>query len=509
MFLRRRRWKGGAVGRITDQQVRRMQKELAKHGRIGLADMRAGISPNTGRKYRRVGRLPSELKGPRTWRTHPDSFKEDWAEIEVRLQDAPELEARALFEDLMSRRPGRYEEGQLRSFQRRVKVWRAHHGADKEVFFPQIHRAGEAMQTDFTWATELGVTILGQPFAHMLCHSVLPYSNWQWATVCQSESMLALRRGIPAVMVQMGCTPEWHQTDNSTSATHTLADGKRGFNEAYAELMRHFGMKPRTIGIGKSEQNGDVESANGALKRRLKQHLLIRTSREFASIEAWEAYVQAVCRAANAGRQTRFNEELAAMRPLACAPFKEFEELIVRVSQESTILVRKNLYSVPSRLIGERLQVRLSEMRMEARHAGRVVLETDRLIGESRHRIDYRHIIGSLMRKPGAFERYRHREDLFPGLTWRKAFDALQIGLGNRKGEVEYLRLLHLAANTLESEVHAALEVILEAGRLPEAALVKELLASDKPVQIPELMVPNVDLSEYDVFTKELLREAV
>lgn len=497
------------MGRVTDQQVRRMHKEMGKHGRKGLADLRAGISPNTGRKYRRVGRLPSELKEPRTWRTRADPFKEDWPEIEIRLGDAPELEARALFEDLMSRRPGSYEEGQLRSFQRRVKVWRAQHGQDKEVFFPQIHRAGEAMQTDFTWATELGVTILGQPFAHMLCHSVLPYSNWQWATVCQSESMLALRRGIPAVLIQMGCVPAFHQTDNSTSATHTLADGKRGFNEAYVELMRHFGMTPRTIGIGKSEQNGDVESLNGALKRRLKQHLLLRGSREFASVEAWEAFVQAVCRAANAGRQPRFQEELGAMLPFTAAPFHEFEELTARVSQESTILVRKNLYSVPSRMIGERLAVRIFEMRIEVRHAGKIVLETERLIGESRHRIDYRHVIGSLMRKPGAFERYRHREDLFPGLTWRKAYDTLQAGLGNRKGEVEYLRLLHLSARTLESEVHAALEVILEAGGLPLSDLVKELMGSEKPVQIPGLSAPVVNLGEYDVFTKELLAEAV
>jgi transposase InsO family protein len=436
-------------------------------------------------------------------------FEQDWPDIEVRLQDAPELEARALFENLMTSKPDVYKENHLRTFQRRVKVWRALHGPDKEVFFPQIHRAGEAMQTDFTWTTELGVTILGVPFVHMLCHTVLPYSNWEWATVCQSESMLALRRGIPAALVQMGCVPEWHQTDNSTSATHTLADGKRGFNDAYVELMKHYEMKPRTIGIGKSEQNGDVESLNGVLKRRLKQHLLLRGSRGFASVEAWECFVQDVCRSANARRQEKFAEDLAAMRPLAAAPFKDFDELTVKVSQESTILVRRNLYSVPSRLIGERLHVRLSEMRMEVRHAGIIVLETDRVIGESRHRIDYRHIIGPLMRKTGAFERYRHREDLFPGLTWRMAYDALQKGLGNRKGEVEYLRLLHLSAHTLESEVHAALEVILEAGRLQEATLVKDLMGCEKPVKIPDLLVPNVDLSEYDVFTKELMGVAV
>jgi len=497
------------VGRVTDQQVKRMHKEMNEHGRCGIAAMRSGLSPNTARKYRRSSRLPSELKGARTWKTHSDVFKEDWPDIEIRLKDAPELEARALFEHLMSCRPGVYEEGHLRTFQRRVKVWRALHGPDKEGFFPQIHRPGEAMQTDFTWGTKLEVTIMGQPFDHMLCHSVLPYSNWQWASVSLSESMLALRRSIPAALVQLGYVPQIHQTDNSTSATHHIEHGKRGFNDAYLELMGHFGMKPRTIGIGKSEQNGDVESLNGVLKRRLLQHLLLRGSRDFESVEAWETFVQNVCLAANAQRGKRLLEELAVMSPLVARPFSAFEELTVRVSQESTILVKRNLYSVPTRLIGERVQIRLWEMRLEARHSGQLVLEGERLQGVNRHRIDYRHIIDSLMRKTGAFERYRHREDLFPGLVWRSAFDVLQAGLGQRKGEVEYLRLLHLAAKTLEGEVGAALEVILEAGRLPDADLARELMGSEMAITIPELKQAEVDLGEYDFLTPGVLREAV
>jgi len=390
-----------------------------------------------------------------------------------------------------------------------VKVWRALHGPDKEVFFPQIHRPGEAMQTDFTWGTKLEVTIMGQPFDHMLCHSVLPYSNWQWASVSLSESMLALRRSIPAALVQLGYVPQIHQTDNSTSATHRIEHGKRGFNDAYLELVGHFGMKPRTIGIGKSEQNGDAESLNGVLKRRLLQHLILRGSRDFESVEAWETFVQNVCSSANAHRGKRFLEELAVMSPLVARPFSAFEELTVRVSQESTILVKRNLYSVPTRLIGERVQIRLWEMRLEARHSGQLVLEGERLLGVNRHRIDYRHIIDSLMRKTGAFERYRHREDLFPGLVWRSAFDALQAGLGQRKGEVEYLRLLHLAAKTLEGEVGAALEVILEAGRLPDADLARELMGSEMVIRIPELKQAEVDLGEYDFLTPEVLREAI
>ena len=171
--------------------------------------------------------------------------------MQEQLETAPELEAKTLFEALQDQHPGRYQDGQLRTLQRRVRQWRAEHGPDKEVFFPQEHRPGEAAQLDFTHATSLGVTILGVAFAHLLCHVVLPYSNWQHVTVCLSESFLALKRGLQGALFQLGRVPGWLQTDNSTAATHELSTGKRGFNDEYEELVAHFGMKPRTIGIGR------------------------------------------------------------------------------------------------------------------------------------------------------------------------------------------------------------------------------------------------------------------
>jgi len=156
------------------------------------------------------------------------------------------------------------------------------------------HSTSEAAQTDFTWATELGVTIAGVLFEHKLCHLVLPYSNWAWATVCRSESLPALRHGVQEALFRLGKRPVWHQTDNSTAATHDVPSGKRAFNDNYVKLMKHLGMKPRTIGIGKSNQNGDVEAMNGALKRRLKQHLLLRGSSDFASVETYEAWLAGV-----------------------------------------------------------------------------------------------------------------------------------------------------------------------------------------------------------------------
>ena len=505
------------MARVTDQQVRKLREEMAKHGGVGLASMRSGMHRNTGRKYVRCNRFPSEMKQPRDWRTRPDPFEADWPEIEQRLVDAPELEARILFEDLMRRRPGIYQEGQLRTFQRRVKVWRAHHGPDKEVFFHQNHRPGEALQTDFTWATELGVTIQGEAFPHLLCHVVLPFSNWGWITVCQSESMLALRRGVPAALFQLGRVPQFHQTDNSTAATHEVATDdeaasrgrhRRAFNEEYLGLMRHYDMQPRTIGIGKSEQNGDVEALNGALKRRLNQHLLLRGSREFPTVEAWEAWAQDICRATNA-RRPKVGEELAAMRPLRVEVFPEFDEICTRVTPESTLVAKRNTYSVPPRLIGEQVRVRVFEMRLEVWHSGKRVLELPRLVGRNNHHIDYRHVIDSLLRKPGAFARFRHREDLFPSPVWHQALGVLEKALGERKGEVAYLRLLHLASKTMECDVEAALALLLESGTVPEPECVKELMGVEKPTQAPEIAPLEVNLAEFDVLLDVLIEEAV
>jgi hypothetical protein len=471
--------------------------EMSKYGDIGTAALRAGMHRNTARRYVEADRLPSQLKEPRTWRTREDPFVEDWEEVASSLEQAPELEAKTLFEDLLRRRPGRYGEGQLRSFQRRVKQWRAEHGPAREIFLPQQHRPGEAMQTDFTRASSLRVSIGGQSFEHLLCHSVLPYSNWESVVVCRSESMLALRRGVQAAVLRLGGVAEWHQTDNSTAATHDLRTGKRGFNAEYEELMRQLGMKPRTIAIGACHQNGDVEAANGALKRRLEQHLLLRGSRGFATVEEYESWLGTVIEQANGRRSARLCEEMAALRPLTGARLPGYRELHVRVSSNSTIQVQRNTYSVPPRLKGERLVVRLSDLELEVYYGGRRQLVIERLRGEGKHRIDYRHIIWSLVKKPWAFARYRYREALFPSPVFRRAYDVLIEALAERRGELEYLRVLHLAAASFEHEVASAVERLLGQGHLPTFAEVRALAPERKPA-VPELTPLVVDLASYD-----------
>jgi len=488
-------------------------EEMSKHGHIGQAAMKAGMDRKTARKYADGGKLPSELTTRRDWRTRVDPFEEHWQEVVERLALAPELEAKTLFEALQIEHPERYEDGQLRTLQRRIRWWRAAHGPDQEVSLAQQHRPGEAAQTDFTHTGELAVTIVGQLFVHMLCVLVLPYSNWQWATVCLSESMVALRKGVQRALFQLGRVPEWHQTDNSTAATHRIADdlvarvdgSKRPFNVEYVALMAHLGMKPRTIGIGESEQNGDVEAANGVIKRRLEQALLLRGSRDFESVDAWQAFVDEVARKANKNRGRRVGEELAAMRELVVTKLPEYVVEDAIVSDWSTIRIKQCAYSVPSRLLGSWVRVRIFEDKIEVYFADALQLGCERLRGRGLRRIDYRHVIKSLVRKPGGFARYVYREEMFPSVAFRRAYDAIQTPARGTKGDLEYLRILDLAASTMEADVMLALEVLLSESATITVIAVKSLIASTSDgIDVPMLVQSVPDLTAYD----ELLTQA-
>lgn len=483
---------------VTDAQVRKLMNEVHKSGLLGVSALRAGMSRNTAAKYQKSGKLPSEVKALHTWRTRPDPFEEDWPWVEMMLRQHPGLEAKALFQELLERQPDRYQEGQVRTLQRRVKHWRAQEGPDKDVFFPQEHRPGEATQTDFTWATVLGVTICLQPFPHMLCHPVLPFSNWEWATVCRSESLAALKRGLQEALLRLGHVTKYHQTDNSTAATHDLATGKRGFNEDYLQMVGHFGMEPRTIAVRAKEQNGDVESLNGALKRRLQQELLLRGSSDFESVEAYESWIWQKLEKFNRPRAAKLAQELAVMRPLLASRLPDFIEVDTRVSTYSTLYIQRNVYSVPSRLIREKVLVRVYEDRLEVYHGGRLQLTMERLLGRHGHLVNYRHIIWSLVRKPGAFRLYRYRDDLFPSVIFRKAYDSLCARYDEGRACKEYVRILHLAASTVESDVEAALDLLLEEGCLRGVDQVRALVGPGNCPAGMDLAPPPVDLSIYD-----------
>jgi transposase len=486
---------------VSNAQVSKLMREFERHGELGKAAAKAGMDRKTARKYVSAGKLPSELKQVRTYRTRPDPIDdEDWSWVQARLVAEPGLEAKTLFELLQERRPGAYDDGQLRTLQRKVRIWRATKGPDKEVFFPQEHRPGEAAQTDFTHGKALGVTLMGVAFPHLLCHFVLPYSNWEWVTVCMSESIAAIRRGVQSAIFRLGHHPTWHQTDHSTAATHELGDGDRTFNRDYEAIIKHFGMKPRTIGVGEKEQNGDVEASNGALKRRIEQRLLVRGSRDFESVDAYERWLaeDPVARG-NAGRRTRLAEELAVMPIVRVERLPEFKEVDVGVTSWSTIRVEHNTYSVPSRMIGHHVRVRVYERRIEVYLGQQKQLEIERLTGRHGHRINYRHVIWSLVQKPGAFARHKYREDFFPTLTFRRTYDALTADAASTASDLAYLRVLVLAAATSETEVETALALLLDERRPIDVEVIKDLIGQGRePVSPPALEALVVDFDPYD-----------
>ena len=488
----------------TDAQVRLIMKERSKGRTQEQAAVKANLrSRKTVSKYEGLGMLPSELKQDRTYRTRSDPYEDDWDEMEKMLEDAPELEAKTLFDWLNERTPGKYQEGQLRTLQRRVSSWRVLN-EQKLLTLDQEHQPGEVMQTDGTSMNDLGISIQGAPFAHLVIHSVLPYSNWEWGRVVQSESLLAIRLGLQSALVRLGYVPKIHQTDNTTAATHNLGRQsharsleERGYNEEYLQLMAHYGMTPRTIHIGSPNENGDVESANGAFKRAVNQHLLLRGSRDFESLEAYEAFLYGVMERRNAGRQAKLDEELAQMQPLAVELWPQMRELTVRVGSTGILRVLNNGYTVPSGLKGKRVKVKVYEWQIEVWYANQRVETLSRMTGIHRYQINYRHVIDTLLRKPGGFRNYRYREGLFPRTVFRRAWETLDRRCSPRKADLIYLRILKMAAEGLETDVAEALEILLSSSNEWDDHAVAEMV---QPIaaNVPDLQQQAVNLGIYD-----------
>jgi hypothetical protein len=479
---------------IVARQVRSLMKSLGEGKPLSVSSTKAGMTEKTGRKYRALGGVAP--RAPRAYRTRKDPFEGVWPAVESLLKESPGLEAQTIFETLRHREDLDFREGQLRTLQRRLRKWRASKGPEKEVMFPQEHRPGEAGQSDFTVMAEVGVTIGGEPFEHLLYHFVLPYSNWETARICFSESFESLVEGFQGAVWEMGRVPGKHRTDNLSAATHELKEGGRTFNERYKGVLDHYGVEADRNTPGQGHENGDVEQSHHRLKRAMKQAFLLRGGGDFESRTEYEVFLRKLIDGRNRGRREKYAEELAKMKSLPLTRLSDYREETVGVSVFSTIRVGKNGYSVPSRLIGEIVKVRLHSERIEIFYAGERVCEMERLRGSGHARIDYRHLIASLVRKPGAFARYRYREALFPTVTFRRAWDALEERLGE-KADLAYVRILELAATTTETGVEAVLATLLEQGELNDWEDVKDRIRPETP-PVPDCEVSPVNLCVYD-----------
>jgi transposase len=474
-----------------------------------VAATKSGMDEKTARKYLRLGRLPSQIKKPHNWQTRSASFKEIWEEAKSFL-DNPGLEAKALFEYLQRKYPGKFQDGQLRTFQRKVKVWRATEGPGKEVYFPQKHFPGDLSESDFTHMKALGITIRGELFIHLIFHFVLTWSNWETGTICFSESFEALSEGFQNAFWELGGVCKRHRIDNLTAAVYKECNPEE-FTPRYQGLLNHYSIKGEKINPGHANENGDIEQRHNRLKKAINQALILRGSRDFSSREEYEKFLKKIFSQLNSGRREKLSEELRKLRRLPQNRLNDFKCIKKKVGPSSTVSIVHKTYSVHSRLIGENLEVKLFSEKIEIWYGQKKVDQFPRLRRNKSHHIQYRHIIDWLVRKPGAFENYRYRDDLFPTIRFRMAYD--QLGLGNKlRGAKEYTKILELAAKENEDKVDKALLILFNNNESLSYKLVEDLVYTNKEIlssNLKQVKVSDIELSNYDELFKDFTGKEV
>ena len=484
---------------VSDQQVRRLRKLMQTENNQAIAASKAGMSEKTARKYLHLDRLPSQLRTERNYRTREDGFAEVWSEIETLLRTEPTVEAKTIFEYLCRKYEGRFQQGQLRTLQRRVKRWRIKHGPGKEVMFPQRHQPGRQGQSDYTHMKDLGVTIQNQPFDHLFYHFMLTYSNWETGLVCYSESFESLSQGLQNALWELGAVPQEHRTDSLSAAVNNLSDTDE-WTARYSGLMAHYGLRPSHNNPGRGHENGDVEQSHYRFKQSVGQELILRGSRDFATREQYEEFLRQVIKRRNSTRAKALSEELAVMRGLPARRVEDYTSERTKVSRNSTMTVRHNLYSVDSRLIGEVVEVRVYADQLQVWHGGQQVQVTQRLRGSGKHLVNYRHVIDSLCRKPGAFAAYRYQTDLFPSLIFRVSYDCLREQCP-QSADRQYVKLLYLAREQGQERVEIILRQLIDQGQPVSETSVRTILseAASSPSDLKwEAEVAAVELVAYD-----------
>lgn len=437
------------------------------------------------------------------WRqTHQDIFAEVWPGIEDMLSTDPGLQAQTLMQWLLDEHGDKYNWGQLRTLQRRMQRWRAVHGPDKEVMFKQQAIPGKQSQSDWTHCDSLNVTIAGHAFPHMLFHFMLVYSRWETAHISTSESFENLTCGYMKAVAELGCAAEEHRTDNLTAAVNNHGNAHT-FNERWKSFLDHYGVKPSKNTPGESHENGSIEKAHDLLKNALAQALMLRRSRDFASVAEYERFIRRILDQRNKQRKAKLVQEMELLKDLPERDWNDPVEQRTTVTAFSTVTVDRVVYSVPARLIGVKLRALVYPQTVRMFLGPTLVLEMARQEPGSK-KINYRHVIGWLIRKPGAFANYQYREELFPSLVFRKAYDALLKGRPER-ADKEYLAILNHAAMNSEQEVETALTVILEQKELPLLASVRELAAKSQP-EVPDIQIDVPDLCSYDELLTHMLR---
>jgi hypothetical protein len=486
--------------RITDHQVHKYKQHRNKLSQVASA-AKAGISERSARRIEGAQSLPSQ-RTARSWRTREDPLSAVWgSEVIPLLQTDARLNAVTLLEELQRRYPGQWDARVLRTLQRRIRLWRAKFGAEREVYFAQEHPPGRQGISDFTVADELNVEIAGVAFPHRLYQFALAHSGWRHVTVIDSgESFMALSTGLQAALWALGGVPEEHRTDSLSAAFNNLAEQEE-LTKRYADLCSHYGLRATRCNPGQSNENGSIESRNSTLKSALEQALCLRGTRSFDTRADYETFVGTIVQRMNTRAAKFLVTERPMLRPLPVRRTAEFEEIPARVSKYAVFTLKGVLYSVPSQLIGHRLMVRQYAQHVEGWLGGQCVVTLPRArpaegqrVGRS---IDYRHLVGALKRKPGAFARWVLRDAAFPRAVYRQTWERLISQRPEREACKTMVGLLVLAADGFEAQLAQELEQLIELDQLPDLNALTQLLAPPKG-NVPQVVVTLPALASYD-----------
>ena len=485
---------------VTDAQVRRLREKRMSGKTLAAAAAAAGMSERTARQWQ-SGPLPSTAKAPRTWRTREDPFAEVW-ESEVVPQLVADTDGRlqvlTLFKALCRRHPGRFQEGQLRTLQRRVRDWRVQYGADREVYFEQVAVAGREAAFDFTDASDLRVTIRGVPFAHLLFEWVLSYSKWTYVGLALSETFEALVAGLQGALWMLGAVPALLRHDNLSAATHELKTQRRApvdgavpagagplraalVADPAGETARERGGRAGALPNEDGHRAGVAVAGRQRLRGRVGVSGLRACGRRRGAEQAGGGTVGrgAFVSAAVAGGTDPGVHDVPVPGAQVEHDSHRQPDLLGAVAPD-----RSHGRSAPASVDG----------RGPLRRPGAVHDATAAGLGGPPDRLSAHH------RESGP-QAGRLCPVSLPGRAVsvadvRSAYDALGRTHGER-ADVEYVRLLHLAATISERQVEATLRARLDAGVACDYASVQAEVSPPVPT-IPVVNIPRPDLTRYN-----------
>jgi hypothetical protein len=489
----------------TDQQMR-LYMDLRRHHPQRVAAAKTGVSERTGRRIESDPRLPSQKAAERPLRRQvADPLGGLWeSDILPLLASRSGVRPVTLLEEMQRRHPDRDWDRLRRTLERRVRAWCAEHGAEREVIFRQDHPPGQQGLSDFTDMADLGIRIAGELLAHRLYHFVLAYSAWEHAeVVLGGESYTALACGLQNALWSLGGAPAEHRSDSLSAAFRNLdTDAREDLTRRYDALCAHYGMQPTRNNRGVAHENGSVESSHGHIKKAVGDALLMRGANDFDGLTSYRRFIDEIVSRKNARSTKRIEAERPALQSLPGQRTCDHEETIVTVTSSGGFMLKKVFYTVPSRLIGHRLRVRLYDDRLDLFIGGTPLMTLVRgradAAGKRAHVVDYRHVIHALRRKPMALLGLVYRDQLFPRDAYRQTFDRLLERLPEKSACRLMVNLLALAHERgCEAELAALLAADLAAGQLPDLAALRERFAPDATA-LPAVTVLLTPLTAYE-----------